>query len=293
MQRRRVVLTGAAGIISHKLLAALRERYDPVLLDVTRESRWGTIDDVVIADLTDPDLDAYRTHFGGADAIVHNGFVRDPARPSNAPLQWLEAQPPNDPDSYFPERTNVDMAFNIYKLALQEGVRRVVVTSSNHAADWYETHLHRGAMDVVGPEHAPLSNNMYGWAKVAYEQLGFGFATGRYGRAVENVQIRIGAPRRIAGDHYLGQPTTFKRDLGAFISLRDLQQLYIKSIETEDIRNEDGVPWQVFYGISNNTRAFWSLVNARRVIGYAPQDDSEVLFRDEIDRILSPPAARG
>ena len=59
---------------------------------------------------------------------------------------------------------------------------------------------------------------------------------------------------------------------------RDLQQLYVKSIEAPDIRDEHGVPFQVFYGISDNSRAFWSIANARRVIGYAPEDDSEIRF---------------
>ena len=77
------------------------------------------------------------------------------------------------------------------------------------------------------------------------------------------------------------------RDLGAFISERDLQQLYIKSIETNDIQREDGVPFQIFYGISNNTRAFWSIVNARSVIGYNPVDDSEQLFAEDIRKYLN------
>ena len=63
----------------------------------------------------------------------------------------------------------------------------------------------------------------------------------------------------------------------------------MKSIETPDVRNEDGLPFQVFYGISNNTRAFWSIANARRVIGYEPEDDSEQLFADDIHRYLSAP----
>ncbi|GIT16673.1 MAG: hypothetical protein CM1200mP38_3300 [Dehalococcoidia bacterium] len=36
----------------------------------------------------------------------------------------------------------------------------------------------------------------------------------------------------------------------------------MKSIEAKNIENEYGIPWQVVYGISNNTRAFWSLSNA-------------------------------
>ena len=45
----------------------------------------------------------------------------------------------------------------------------------------------------------------------------------------------------------------------------------------------------MFYGISNNTRAFWSIANARRVIGYEPEDDSEQLFADDIHSYLSAP----
>ena len=53
-------------------------------------------------------------------------------------------------------------------------------------------------------------------------------------------------------------------------------------METEPIENEHGIPWQVVYGISNNTRAFWSLKSAREVLGYQPEDDSEIVFANEI-----------
>ena len=60
-----------------------------------------------------------------------------------------------------------------------------------------------------------------------------------------------------------------------------------KAIETPDIENEHGVPWLIVYGISANTRAFWSLENARRVLGYEPQDDSELKFTDRIIQHLT------
>ena len=63
---------------------------------------------------------------------------------------------------------------------------------------------------------------------------------------------------------------------------RDTVQLYMKSIETADIRNEDGITFQVFYGLSNNTRMFWDIANARQVIGYEPEDDSEQEFLKKI-----------
>jgi hypothetical protein len=123
------------------------------------------------------------------------------------------------------------------------------------------------------------------------------FATGANGRVVENVQVRIGAPRPIEAKDFFpngpgrdGDLVRYKRDLGAYISPRDLTQLFVKSIETEDIANEHGIPWQAFYGISGNSRAFWSLVNARKVIGYAPEDDSELKYADEIREYVVNPA---
>jgi hypothetical protein len=52
-----------------------------------------------------------------------------------------------------------------------------------------------------------------------------------------------------------------------YISQRDLQQLFCKSIEAPEIADEYGVPFQISYGISNNARTFWSISNARKVIG--------------------------
>ncbi len=280
MAKRRVLITGAAGEITRQILPAFRERYDLVLLDTRGSPHEG---DIVEADVSDPDIDKYRAHFRGIDAIVHNVRATRPGVKTSAPRQWLAARPGSEPaEGYFVERTSVDMAFNVLRLAMEVGVRRVVMTSSNHAADWYETKLHNGRLDTIGPETYPLSDNFYGWAKATYEHLGFLFATGRLGRAVECVQIRVGAPRPIRAADFDGDQVSYKRDLGAYISERDMQQLYTKSIEAEDIANQDGIPFQIFYGVSNNTRAFWSVANARRVIGYEPLDDSEAEFAEEI-----------
>jgi hypothetical protein len=165
-------------------------------------------------------------------------------------------------------------------------VERVVVASSNHAADWYEHRVRACELDMVYPETPPLSDNFYGWAKIGYEALGFVYASGGRGRKLGVVQVRIGAPREIEAARFIGNPIGYKRDLGAYISPRDLQQLFVKSIEAPSIDNEHGIPFQIFYGISANARAFWSIVNARRVIGYDPQDDSEVRFAAEIARFL-------
>lgn len=280
--RRNVVLTGAAGTIARLLLPAFRARYDLTLLDVRKTNPDGeVIEDIEIVDLLADDRDTIRQHFRGVDAVVHCGFVH--------------ADDPDDPQQRFAaEMANVQMAYNVYRTAWEARVRRVVVASSNHAADYYEPLILDHEWDIVTPEMRAPSDNYYGWAKEVYEHLGFVFAVGRMtGRPLENVQIRIGGPRETdVVNCPQGDLRCVRRALAVYISQRDLAQLFIKSIEIADIRDDHGVPFQIFYGISENPHAFWSIVNAREVIGYEPQDNSEIRFYREIaDHIRAAQAA--
>lgn len=285
MAQRRVLVTGATGYVADRLLPALRERYDLTLIDVRASRADGTpVEGARVANLLVDDPETLRPFFRGQDAIIHLAFNRAPDAAMSGSQRATRLTPGS---AYEAERANVDMAYRVFQLALEENVRRVVVASSNHAADWYEHLIHAHKMDMVTPETFPKSDNWYGWAKASYEHLGFVFATGTLGRKVENVHLRIGAPREIDAAQFVDDPKGYKRDLGAYLSARDLQQLTIKSIETEDIADEHGIPWQIFYGISGNTRAFWSIANARKVIGYAPEDDSEVKFAADIQRLLA------
>lgn len=277
MAKRKVLMTGATGYIASQMLPRFRDIYDLTLIDVKDTDPNGTqVSGAIIADLSEPDLNRYREHFRGVDTVVHLGFHRGRSRGAGAYTT----------NTYEDERINVDMAYNVYKVSYEEGIRRVVVASSNHAADWWEPLIHTGQVDAVTPETYPLSDNFYGWAKATYEHLGFLFACGRFGRKLETVQIRIGAPRELKLADYGNDRQRYKRDLGAYISPRDLTQLFEKSIECPQIDNEWGIPFQIFYGISNNARKFWGIANARRVIGYEPQDDSEVKYWRDIATFL-------
>ena len=184
MSKRKVVVTGAAGYIFSRMLDEFRERYDLTLLDISRTRRDGTmVPGIQVADLTDRDRDQYRAHFRGADAVVHCGFVGTMANVTSAAGSVAASTA-----RFRNELSNVQMAFNIYQVSLEENVRRVVVCSSNHAADWYEHLLHAKKKDVVDPWERPVSDNFYGWAKATYEHLGFVFASGRLGRALENAR---------------------------------------------------------------------------------------------------------
>ncbi|MBI4013133.1 MAG: NAD(P)-dependent oxidoreductase [Candidatus Rokubacteria bacterium] len=307
-----LLITGACGYIAAQLLPALREGYVLRLVDVKPAPG------VVVADLGDPDRSKYADLFQGVDTVVHLGY-----RHAGQAGAFGADVPPID--RFDGELVNVRMAQHVYRSAYDAGVRRVVMASSNHAADWYEHALvHARQRETVSPADLPLSDNFYGWAKASYELLGFVYASGVFGRKLEVVQVRIGAPRDVSGRHYEGALreqhagpggsglANFKRDLGAWLSERDLRQLFRRAIDTPDIRDlsapfgrepessrasgadgadGQGVPWLVVYGISGNTRAFWSLENARRVLGYAPEDDSEVRYADDVRRLLTGPEA--
>jgi nucleoside-diphosphate-sugar epimerase len=90
------------------------------------------------------------------DAVVHLGYYRPPGKSVTG-----------QDKSCVEERPNVDMAETVYRLSLDHVLRRVVVASSIHAADWYEPLLHARRLDSIGPHDLPRSGNYYGWAKIA------------------------------------------------------------------------------------------------------------------------------
>jgi NAD dependent epimerase/dehydratase family len=275
MSKLRVLLTGATGYIAGQLLPALRERYDLRLIDTRRENGAGQpIDDVEVLDLLKASSTDLKAVFTGMEVVVHLAYQR------------LDG---SDPQSqYDGERHNVDMMQRVYQMALDHGVRRVVAASTNQAAKWYEQPYFAGLRDRVGPEDYPRPDNFYGWAKAAYESLGFLYACGSLGRKLEVIQLRIVVPREIDASKFADLPSyRYVRELAGYISERDLQQLFCKSIETPQIDDEYGVPFHIFYGVSNNARTFWSITNARRVIDYQPQDDSEMRFAADIARLMS------
>ncbi|MEU9104894.1 hypothetical protein AB0D54_11065 [Streptomyces xanthophaeus] len=64
--------------------------------------------------------------------------------------------------------------------------------------------------------------------------------------------------------------------LATWLSPGDAARLFDALLRTPDLR------YEVLYGITDNTRAWWALSPARR-LGYAPQDDAEAY----VDAVLA------
>jgi hypothetical protein len=293
--RKKVVITGATGSVISRVLPSLHEAYDLVLLDLYNTDRSGRpIEGVCPADLVNPNRDDYRAYFKGADVIVHTAYTFSPRLDSPGENSWLRAGSSAGP-RFNRAIDDIRMAYNIYSLAIEEGVKRVVVFSSNQAANYYEQLIKKGILESVNEDMVPYSDNYYGWSKISEEALGHLFVTGyEYpGRQLEVIIVRIGAPRTdliencTSDDYY-----QIRRRFGSYLSVDDEIQLVKRCIDTEDIRDENGVPFLLVYGVSDNYNRIWSLRNARHVLGYEPADCSyhdypewiKQLFGDYLDK---------
>ena len=128
----KVLITGASGYIASQMLKEYRDRYDLTLIDAIDTDRDGnTVDGVQIVDLIDTERSGYERYFAGQDAVIHLAYKR------SSPGGVYGSDVPHI-DRFATEHENVKMANNVYRCAYDAGVKRVVVASSNHAADWYE-----------------------------------------------------------------------------------------------------------------------------------------------------------
>ncbi|MFM5944084.1 MAG: hypothetical protein ACKO9G_12055, partial [Dolichospermum sp.] len=55
-------------------------------------------------------------------------------------------------------------------------------------------------------------------------------------------------------------------------SPRDLAQIVRRSLEHENLG------FQIFYTVSGNTRRYWDISNAQKLLGYEPEDNAENLL---------------
>lgn len=229
---RTVLLTGAAGGVG-TLMRSLLPAYGHELRLLDLRPVDGE-PDAIVADLCD--RDALREAMRGVDAVLHlAGISRE------ASFEKIL-------------KANIEGTYHLYEAAREEGVRRVVFASSNHAVGFTPVPRGQDPLIPVGVPHRP--DTFYGLSKSFGEDLAQLYWD-KHG--LETVSVRIGS--------CFPQPTSV-RALSIWLSPADGARLFHAALTAENVGHT------VVYGSSANTRLWWDLSSAR-ALGYEPGDDSE------------------
>ncbi|MFF7575387.1 NAD(P)-dependent oxidoreductase [Streptomyces sp. NBC_01707] len=229
---RTVLLTGAAGGLGTLMRGLLPAYgYELRLFDATPIEGEP---DAITADLGDKE--ALREAVRGVDAIIHLAGIS------------LEAS--------FDKilRANIEGTYNLYEAAREEGVRRIVFASSNHAIGYTPRPLPGDPLIPIDTPRRP--DTFYGLSKSFGEDLAQLYWDKH---AMETVSVRIGS--------CFMEPTSV-RMLSVWMSPGDGARLFHAALTADEVGHT------VIYGSSDNTRLWWDLTTARS-LGYEPQDDSE------------------
>ncbi|WP_066905919.1 NAD-dependent epimerase/dehydratase family protein [Millisia brevis] len=149
----------------------------------------------------------------------------------------------------------------VLQAAVDAGIRRVVLASSNHAVGFW-TRADAGGIELA-PGIAPRPDTFYGWSKAAGESLGRLYHD-RFG--IDVVALRIGS---------CAPTPPGPRGLSTWLSPDDTGRLAVAALTSH---RPDG--FRIVWGISANQRRWWSLAEGAD-IGYVPRDDAEE-FADEL-----------
>jgi nucleoside-diphosphate-sugar epimerase len=179
-----------------------------------------------------------------------------------ASVVHLAGDPRPDADWQSVVKNNINGTKNIYEMAKDHGVKRVIFASSNHVTGAYEgfppSLLKPTNPILITPQHPIRPDGDYGVSKAAGEAIARMYYE-RFG--IESICLRIGS---VLQDD---DPTKDARFRRTWLSHSDLVQLVKKSLSAD-------VKFAIYYGVSNNQKRFWDISNAIAEIGYQPKDDA-------------------
>ena len=237
MEKRRVLITGAAGRIGTAFRQCYGDQYDLRLVDLKPVDEPGS-HEAQIADLVD--LAEAITACEGIDTVIH--LAADPS-----PRATFY-------DTLLP--LNIQMTYNLFHAAVEQRCRRVIFASSIHAVNAYPLDYQIHPDDPIRP------GDLYGVTKCFGEALCSYYAH-RHGLSC--IPIRIGAfgtPDKV-------EESSDPRMLALWVSDRDLSQLLHRCIEAPD-----DLPYQIVHAVSDNQFKRLEISGAREALGYQPQDNA-------------------
>jgi nucleoside-diphosphate-sugar epimerase len=247
--RKKVLITGASGLIGGLTLKNLGHKYE--FSAVNRRNVEGI--PCLQADIAD--FNAILPAFEGMDMVLHlSAYTRDVH-------EWEGTL-----------NVNIIGTYNVYEAARRNGVKRIVFASTGSTMLGYEREfpygeLARGEYDKVPAEWTMVNylwptrpDSLYGVSKV------FGEALGRYWADAYGISvlcIRLGAVLDI-------DRPKLRRHFPGYLSHADCVQMIEKCLDAPD-----SLRYDIFDAISNNRWKWRSTRHAQEVLGWKPQGSSD------------------
>jgi uronate dehydrogenase len=246
----RLLITGAAGNMG-KLLRPLLRREDRILrlADIADMDDAQPGEEILAVDVTDPEAVAKACQ--DVHAVLHLGGIS------------VEAS--------FEDILSVNIVgtHNVLRAAVDAGVPKVLLASSNHAVGFYRREDAPESGDGLPDGLPPRPDTFYGWSKASIEALGSLYHD-RYGLDV--TALRIGT--------CFAEPAD-TRALSTWLAPADAANL------VEAILALPGNGFRIVFAVSDNTRRWWSLSGAR-ALGFRPTGDAEQFAADRVARFGEP-----
>ena len=270
-----MLVTGAYGRCGTAIIDHLHDRDEYDFTYLNRSDRpddhpYGGYD-TVVADVTD--YEAIRPAFEGQDTVIHLAAYPYPEG------GWEDTRDPN-----------VQGMYNVLEAAREAEVETFVFGSTNHVMGMYEEEhapeIYRPGHGLVLDRTDPVRpDSYYGTTKAFGENLGRQYVE-NYASPERFYALRICTVNGPEYDHPYGDAEAgvddgefergsdeYERNVARMKAMWQSRRDFAHQIDC--CLQADAPGFEIFHGVSDNDRRWFSIERARSLIGYSPEDNGE------------------
>ncbi len=236
---KKVMITGACGLIGHQTLERLKNKY--LIIGVDKKPCGG--DETQKVDLAqEDDVRDFFAENREIDTVIHLAANPD----ENA--EW---------DSIL--RDNIIAAKNIFEVSKTSKIKRIIFVSSTHLYGGYQGYPFESPLGRKILASDPyLSDSDYGDSKAYGEVLARRVSVQS---DVNTISIRIG---HVTTDNMPQHPFE-----SLWLSYDDAAQVFERAVEAADISSGE------YFAMSENSKCIYDITATKNDLGFAPKDSAD------------------